>query len=199
MVRLESEQQEVLRQCQLNKMEKEKQEEKIEEKQKQEEKEKIVETPKQEEKIEEKGKKERGKEKISKQKKTEAKVFGKNLPISTKHAIYICKFIKGKKLEDAIKALEQVIKKRQAVPFKGEVAHRKGRRMMSGKYPEKASKQFIKLLKSLIANVNMNSLDLETTKISEASANKAPQQLHRFGRTQFKRTHVLIKAKEEKK
>ncbi len=138
------------------------------------------------------------KQEPKKPKKDFAIVNGKGLGISTKHAINICRFIKGKRLDVAVQDLEQVLKKKKAIPFRGEIAHKKGKGMMSGKYPEKASKQFIALIKSLIANANANGLELEKIKISEAVANRANRQLHRFGRTQFKRTHVLLKAEEIK-
>jgi len=128
-------------------------------------------------------------------KKDFAIVNGKSLPISTKHAVAICKFIKGKKINDAIEYLEQVVFGKKAIPMKGEIPHRKGK-MMSGRFPKNASQQFIKLLRSLGANANAN--NLEEAIISEAIANKASRPYGRFGRTQKKRTHVLIKCREKK-
>ena len=81
----------------------------------------------------------------------------------------------------------------------GEMAHKKGKGMMTGKYPVKASENFIKLLKSLSANGINHSMNLETAKIKETIPNKSPEQVHRFGGTKFKRTHVKIIAKEGKK
>ncbi len=134
-------------------------------------------------------------------KKSEAVIYGKNVPISLKHAVAIGRFIKYYGIDEAIANLERVKKKKLAVPFKGEVAHRKGkrldgRRMMAGKYPVKASHNFIQLLKTLKANCIVNGLELEKAKITEVIPNKASKQLHRFGSTQFKRIHLMIKAKE---
>lgn len=136
-----------------------------------------------------------------KEKKTESIVYGRNLPISLKQSIGIGKFIKYKKINEAIKNLEKVLSKKLAVPFTGEIPHRKRGHMLtksmpSGRYPENASKEFIKILKSLSANSNSNGMDLEKTIISEVVVNKASSQKHRFGNTEFKRTHVLIRAKE---
>ena len=128
--------------------------------------------------------------------KTEAIINGKRLPISLKDSIAIGNFIKNKKIEDAISDLELVLKKKKAIPFRGELPHRKGKRMMSGKYPINASSHFIKLLKSLSANSSNNSMDLDRTIITSIIPNKAPQQLHRFGSTKFKRTHVTIISKQ---
>ena len=86
--------------------------------------------------------------------------------------------------------------KKKAVPMKGEIPHRKGK-MMSGRYPKKASENFIKLLKSLEANARNH--DVDEPVIVEAIANKAQRPYSRFGRWQKKRTHVMIKARERKK
>jgi|TARA_Y100000310_G_scaffold167546_2_gene167355 large subunit ribosomal protein L22 len=126
-------------------------------------------------------------------KKTEAFVNATSLPISTKHSMAVCKFIKGKKIEDALKNLEEVVLIKKAVPMKGEIPHRKG--MMSGRYPKKTAEYFIKLLKGLSANANVNGL--ENPVISEAIANMASRPYSRFGRVRKKRTHVKIIVKEK--
>ncbi len=142
-------------------------------------------------------KKEQDKKKDEKKIKiTESTIYGRNLPISLRHSVAIGKFIRNKKISSAISDLEKVIKKKIAIPVTGEMAHRKGKGMMSGKYHVNASKEFINLLKTLSANSNVNGMDLDKTIIYETIPNKAPVQLHRFGSTKFKRTHVLIKAKE---
>ena len=129
-------------------------------------------------------------------KKIESTVYGKNIPISLKHSIFIGKFIKNKKIENAISDLQEVVKKKKAIPMTGEMAHKKGVGMATGKYPVKASKNFIKLLKSLSANSINHGMDLEKTRIFTVIPNKSSKQMHRFGRTSFKRTDVKILAKE---
>ncbi len=130
-----------------------------------------------------------------KAKKTEAVVNAVSLPISSKHSVAICRFIKGKKIEIAQRDLEEVVLHKKAVPMKGEIPHRKGR-IMSGRYPEKASKEFIKLLKSLSANAH--SSGIEDPVIAEAVSNIASRPFGRFGRIRRKRTHVRIVAVEKK-
>ncbi len=167
------------------------------------------ETPKIEEKKSEKNKTENTKEKkkevkeetkkepitkTPKIKKTEAFARGVNIPVSTKQAVAVCRFIKNKKIGDAIRDLEQVKTGRKAVPMKGEIPHRKGM-MMSGRFPKKATEHFIILLKSLAANANVN--ELEEPIITEAIANFASRPYGRFGRTQKKRTHIKIIAKNK--
>jgi len=128
-------------------------------------------------------------------KKTEAVVNAVNLPVSKKYAIAICKFIKNKKIEKAISDLEQVLVFKKAVPMKGEIPHRKGKKMMSGRYPKNATEYFIKLLKNLSANANVN--ELNSPIIAEAVANFASRPFGRFGRWRKKRTHIRIIAKEK--
>lgn len=132
--------------------------------------------------------------------KTKASVNGKDLPISTKQAVALCSFIRKKNPKQAITLLEQVTKKKIAVPMKGEIPHRHGM-SKPGRYPVKASQQFIKLLKSLIANATVKGLDAESLMIEKAMANKASRSIRAtrlaFGRKKFKRTHILLEATEK--
>ncbi len=148
----------------------------------------IVETK--EEKVE---KKETSEKKVE-EKKTEAIVGGRDLPISKKHSMAICNFIRGKKPDRMINELEKVAKLKKAIKMRGEIQHRKG--MMSGRYPINASKVFIKLLKSLIANANVSGL--ENIYIATAKADDASRPFKRGGSQRFKRTNILLVAKEEK-
>ncbi len=155
----------------------------------------IAEQPKKEEaKAEVKEKKEK------KPKKTEAVVNGTSLPISTKHSMAICDAIRGKRIDQALYFLEEVIKFKKAVPMKGEIPHRKGN-IMSGRYPINAAKQFIKLLKQLSANATTNEIDLEDAYLVECKPNKASRPYKRFGSMKFKRTHVTLRLriKQDKK
>lgn len=169
----------------------EKAKEKIEEKVKESKEEN---TP--DEKIEEKKEtKTAKKDEKPKTKKTEAVVNAYSIPVSTKQSIAVCRFIKNKKIEDAIMDLEEVIKKKRAVPMKGEIPHQKGK-IMSGRYPKKTAQHFIKLLKTLSANSSVNGLDEPT--ICEAVSNIASRPFGKFGRVRKKRTHVRIVAVERK-
>src|SRR6056297_2352856 len=131
---------------------------------------------------------------VKKIKKTSVFVNAKNLAVSPKVATAICKFINKKPIEKAIKDLEEVSKLKKAVPMKGEIPHRKGR-MMSGRFPVKASKEFIILLKSLKGNAIQH--DVEEPIISEAIANKGAAVYGRGGRMK-KRANVKIISKQKK-
>lgn len=146
-------------------------------------------------------KKKENEEKIEEKK---ARVYVKDAPVSTKHCVAICRFIKNKNPKEAIQLLEQVLKKKIAVPMKGEIPHRKikikGQRP-EGRYPQKATKVFIKALKNLIANAKVKGLDQERLYICLAKADKASRPIRAtriaFGIKRFKRTHILIEAKEK--
>lgn len=124
-------------------------------------------------------------------KKTEAVVNGKDVKISRKHAVALCNFIRNNNIEDALVKLESVKKMKIAVPMKGEIPHRKGK-IMSGRYPINAVKEFLILLKSLKANAIYNEIELEKTKLF-CMANVASRPSKRFGRGRHKRVHVQIK------
>ncbi|MEM2932722.1 MAG: uL22 family ribosomal protein [Candidatus Pacearchaeota archaeon] len=152
-------------------------------------------------------KKNKGKEAAEKEEKIEKKevVIAKafDLPISKKAAVAICKVIKGKSPFSAIQLMEKVIAKKVAIPLLGEVGHRKrGHRiskLMSGRYPEKAARYFIKLLRQAIANARQANFDDEKMFISLAKANKGSTQFRpgRFYGRRFKRTHVYLEIREK--
>jgi len=121
----------------------------------------------------------------------EAVVRGHDVGISAKHAIAICKFLKGRKIDYSISFLEDVIKMKKAMPMRGEIPHRHG--IAGGRYPVKASKVFIGLLKNLKANASSKNLDVSklviAAKADRASRARKPGKYAR----KFKRTHLEIK------
>src|SRR3989344_1433750 len=91
------------------------------------------------------------------------RVKGNDIPISTKHAIEICSFIKGKEVSKAKNILASVIVQKFAVPlkrFKHKRGHKKGK-IGPGFYPVKASKHFLDLLNTLEANAKNLGLNSE--------------------------------------
>ncbi len=129
--------------------------------------------------------------------KTMARAKAIALPISTKQAIEVCKFVKKfKDLDKAISIVEEVIAKKRAVPFtrftEG-AGHKPG--IGSGKYPVKVSKYLLKLLLEVKANALAKGL--ESLQIVHLAANKAsrPYKYGRFTRRQAKRTHLEVVVK----
>jgi ribosomal protein L22 len=141
--------------------------------------------------------KEAVKEKIAGKPKTEAVVNSFNAHLSAKTSGAVCRFIVGKKIDEAISDLNEVIGKRKAVPMRGEIPHRKGKGMMSGRYPKNAAMHFIKLLKTLSGNASVNGL--EEPVITEAIANIGERPYGRFGAVRRKRAHVKIIARNKMK
>jgi large subunit ribosomal protein L22 len=95
--------------------------------------------------------------------------------ISHKHAREIAKAIKGMSIEKARDYLQEVISLKRAVPFKrynNEVGHRSDPGVMSGRYPEKAANEFIRLLDNLEANAEYKGMDLDRLKIISANSHK---------------------------
>lgn len=129
-------------------------------------------------------------------KKEEAIAKGNGITASKKHSMYICDHIKGKSIDTAIKELEEVVKFKRVIAFKGEIPHRHGKGMMSGRYPVEASKIFISILKGLKGNAMVNGLDIDKTRIYYGSASWASRPMRKGGRVKSKRTNVVLKAKE---
>jgi len=124
-------------------------------------------------------------------KRNEAVVNGRDVHISTKHAVAVCDFIRGKNVDDALNALDEVSKMRHAIRMKGEIPHRKGK-MMSGRYPLNAVKEFTRLVKNLRANAINHELELEKFRLF-CMSNVAARPQRRFGSRRFKRSHVQLK------
>lgn len=131
-----------------------------------------------------------------------AKALGKNLPISTRQAIEICSFIRGKTTDETKNILTKVINKEVAIPFKRfnkNVGHKKGK-IAAGRYPKKASLHILRLVKQIEANAQNKGL-LTPLTIRQIIANKASTPLHygRKSRTKMKRTHIEIVVEEAQK
>ena len=102
-----------------------------------------------------------------------AKAMGKDMPVSPKFSREICGMIRGMKPETAIKALEDVIELKRAVPLKRynkRVSHKPG--VGPGRYPKKAAKAILGVVKSAVANAEYKGLDADSMVISTVSASR---------------------------
>jgi len=102
-----------------------------------------------------------------------ARIWGREMRISPKHAIEICSFIKGRKVEEARSMLEDVLEKKRAVPFrkyKKKVPHKRIQGWFAGRYPVKASSAFLRLLEELSSNAEYKGLDASRLRIIQAQA-----------------------------
>ncbi|RLE63825.1 MAG: 50S ribosomal protein L22 [Thermoprotei archaeon] len=106
---------------------------------------------------------------------TTAIAAGRDLRISYKAAVEILREIRGLKVDKAEKLLEDVIEKRRPIPFRrfhGKVGHRKGEGFGPGRYPVKAAKYILKVLKEAKANAEYKGLDVTKLWIVHAAAHK---------------------------
>lgn len=131
-----------------------------------------------------------------------ARAAGIGLPISFKHSVEICKFIRNKSIALAKKMLREVTANKLAVPFRRygfDLGHKK--KIGPGRYPKKASKEFIKLIENVEANAQFKGLNTSNLIISHISAHNAAKSWHygRKSRRRMKRTNVEIFVEEEKR
>ena len=130
-----------------------------------------------------------------------ARAVGIALPISLKYSVEICRHIKNKKVSLVKKMLQEVIDKKKAIPFRrydSDLSHKK--RIGPGRYPEKASRQFIKLIENVEANAQFKGLNTSNLIISHVSAHNAGKSWHygRKSRRKMKRTNLEIFVEEKK-
>lgn len=131
-----------------------------------------------------------------------ARAIGLALPISHKQSVEICNFIKNKNVDDAKKLLQSTIDKKTAIPFRRynwDLGHKKN--VGPARFPERASKEFIKLIENIEANAQFKGLNTSNLIIKHVSAHKASKAWH-FGRKtrrKMKRTNIEIIVEEKQK
>ncbi|MEM1620240.1 MAG: 50S ribosomal protein L22 [Fervidicoccaceae archaeon] len=139
-----------------------------------------------------------------------AKAVARDLPLSVKRLVNLARAIKGMRLEEARSFLELVAAGKQPVPhwrYKGKTAHHRGVSERWGvpqaKYPVKAARLLLKLLRNLEANAENKDLDLSRLRIIHVGVHKSytlKRYMPRaFGRStpKYKRhSHVEIVAVE---
>jgi large subunit ribosomal protein L22 len=121
---------------------------------------------------------------------TTARGMLRDRPISLKHSKAVSKAIKGKTVADAEAYLEAVIDEERSVPFKQHnsgVGHRSDiDGWDAGRYPEKASKDFLKLLENVRNNADEQGFEGSEMVIKHVAAHKVGERPGRkpraFGR-----------------
>ena len=133
----------------------------------------------------------------------EAKASGRNIGISRKDSVEIANFIRGKMVAKVKVLLEGVIEKKVVVPYRRynrDRGHKRGK-VAAGRYPVKASTEFLRLLASAEANAVNKGMSAEDLIVSKVIANKGNGQMHhgRMRGREMKRTHLEIEVKEIKR
>jgi len=131
--------------------------------------------------------------------KSMARIAGKDMPISSKNSIEIASFIRGKKVDTAIKHLQRVTEAKMAVPykrFKRDIGHKPGK-VGPGRYPRIASEYIIKLLENLKSQATGKGMDVTKLTVIHSAAQRGRKLWH-YGRMrrQRKNTNFEIVAKE---
>jgi len=100
---------------------------------------------------------------------------GRDLRISFKAAVEILNEIRGKRLDQAKKILEDVIQLKRPIPYRRfykKVGHRKGAGFGPGRYPVKTAKEILKIINNAEANAEYKGLNTEKLWIVHAVAHK---------------------------
>ncbi len=111
-----------------------------------------------------------------------ARAMAWDVPVSLKESYEIFKVIRGMKLKEAEKLLEEVIQLKTPIPYvryKLQIAHKRGLpnrfprwKTPVGRYPVKTAKAILKLLKNVENNADQKQLDVERLVIIHAAAHK---------------------------
>jgi len=103
-----------------------------------------------------------------------ARAIGKELMISPKHSVEICRILKGMDLEKAKELLEEVAELKRAVPFKRykkQVCHQKGK-IGPARFPRKAAREILKVLESAENNAEYKGLMPDNMYIEHIAAHR---------------------------
>ncbi|MDM7934658.1 MAG: 50S ribosomal protein L22 [Methanothrix sp.] len=105
-----------------------------------------------------------------------SRAMGMELRVSPKAAREICRTLRGMKALQAEAYLEDVVALRRPVPFRRyrrNVAHRHGLvRADAGRYPQKAARAVLAVLKNALANAEYRGLEAERLRIYHAGTLK---------------------------
>src|SRR3989344_4842268 len=130
-----------------------------------------------------------------------ARASGRDLPISIRASMEICRHIRFKPLDKAKQILQDAIEMKKPIPFNrftDGAGHKAG--MCGGKYPIKACTHILHVLQSAESNAHNKGLakDLKIVHLAPQKGGKA----YHYGRQmrrQYKRTHIEVVLSEYKK
>ncbi|GAB6102752.1 50S ribosomal protein L22 [Thermococcus atlanticus] len=102
---------------------------------------------------------------------------GRDLRISPKFSIELCRELRGMMLNDALKYVDDIIALRKPVPlkrFNDSQGHKPGRGFGPGRYPVKVAKAMKKILLNAKNNAEQKGLDPDRLRIIHAAAHRGP-------------------------
>ena len=97
----------------------------------------------------------------------------RDVDVSYKEMVELLDVIRGKKLSEARRILEDIAEMRRPIPFRrhyGKVGHRRG--MGPGRYPVKAARKVLALLDNVENNAEFKGLDVDNLWIVHIAAHK---------------------------
>jgi len=110
-----------------------------------------------------------------------AKAVAREIRVSPKRVYMITRALKGMNLKKAEELLERVIAKEEALPiyrYTGKQAHRRGLaakwKVPAGKYPVKAARLILELLKNVENNAEQKDLEVDRLKIIHIAVHQGP-------------------------
>lgn len=126
---------------------------------------------------------------------------GKDLSISTKKAVEVCKKVRNKNLASAKKILEDTIALKTPIPFtrfNRDMGHKPG--IAAGRFPVKTAKLILEVIESAESNAQNKGLNTHHLVVHHICAQKASRPPH-YGRRRrkTKRTHIEVVLQEQKK
>jgi large subunit ribosomal protein L22 len=126
---------------------------------------------------------------------------GRDLSISTKFSVEICRLLRYRNLQKAKNLLVLALEKKRAIPFKRHICdlgHKPG--MAAGRYPIKACEGIMEVLNSVEKNAVFKNMNPDNLKIIHICAQMASRPRHpgRHGGRKSKRSHIEIVVAEEK-
>ena len=130
--------------------------------------------------------------------------MGRDMNVPFKDMVMVAEYIRGKRLSKALESLEAVAALKRTIPYKRfnkGIGHRKGDQFKLGKYPRKAAKFTLGVLKNLQANAEFKGYDPENVKIIHSQAQHGVTRPRRkpkgrWGMWKTEYCHLQIVAKE---
>jgi large subunit ribosomal protein L22 len=104
-----------------------------------------------------------------------AKAIGRELDISPKASVEVCREVRGMMVEDAASRLEDIISMKTPVSYRRynrQVGHKKGKKFGAGRYPKKTAKAILDVIKHAQHNAEYKGLDSENMRLVYISASK---------------------------
>ncbi|MEE9150621.1 MAG: 50S ribosomal protein L22 [Thermoplasmata archaeon] len=104
-----------------------------------------------------------------------AKAIGRELDISPKASVEVCREVRSMTVEDAIQFLEEVISLKRPVSYRrynGQVGHRRGKKFGAGRYPKKTAKAILDVIKHAQHNAEYKGLDSDNMRIMHISSSR---------------------------